>query len=159
LESTDVVTLADFTGEGLIVPRLQTRQMAGVIRELAGTFGASGGDWNVEELSRLALERESQMSTAMEFGAAFPHVRSKICPRLQFALGRFAVPVEWGGPGSLRVQFVFLNAIPAGDATGYLKLVMTMARLGKDQQLLQRFRDAGTARELLELLRSVPMKR
>src|SRR4029077_9922307 len=99
-----------------------------------------GPEWDVATLNQAALERERQMSTAMPFGAAFPHVRSNLCPRLQFALGRAAKPFAWGGRGAPEGPLVLLNAVPADDAMGYLKLVSAMARLGKDSALLERFK-------------------
>src|SRR4051812_41229294 len=107
-----ILTLADFSSEALIIPELQARDMAGAILELSNAFQRSDARWDVPKLNQLAYERERQMSTAMEFGAAFPHIRSDTCLRLQFALGRAATPFEWGQPGFLKVQFIFLNAVP-----------------------------------------------
>ncbi len=152
-------SLADFTGEALIIPALQSRDMVGVIAELSAAFGNCAGNWNVSELNRLAHERESQMSTAMDFGAAFPHVRSFVCPRLQFALGRAPEPIEWGRPGSLRIEFVFLNAIPADDTGGYLKLVSAMARLGRHPALREQLRWAAGTTEILKVLARIPIRK
>jgi PTS system fructose-specific IIA component len=133
--------------------------MAAAIQELSSAFQRSDGQWDAQKLNQAAFEREAQMSTAMEFGAAFPHVRSSACIRLQFAFGRAAEPFEWGGRGSLRVQFVFLNAVPANDAMGYLKLLSGMARLAKEPALLEQFRDAESACELLALLSKLPLRK
>jgi mannitol/fructose-specific phosphotransferase system IIA component (Ntr-type) len=151
--------LADFTCEALILPQLQARDLAGAILELSRLFPLGGPGWDAVKLNRLALEREQQMSTAMPFGAAFPHVRANVCPRLQFALGRSAKPFAWGGRGAPEVRFVFLNAVPAGDAMGYLKLVSAMARLGKDPTLLERFKTAAGAGEILGLLRGISVRK
>ena len=152
-------TLADFTTEALIIPQLQTRNMAGAIQELSNTFPRSDARWDAQKLNQAALEREQQMTTAMDFGAAFPHVRSNACIRLQFALGRAPAPFTWGQPGSLNVQFVFLNAIPANDALGYLKLLSAMARLGKEPALMKQFKAAASAQEILDLLGTIPIRK
>jgi|GEM_PF-2232050 mannitol/fructose-specific phosphotransferase system IIA component (Ntr-type) len=152
-------TLADFTSEALIVPQLQARDMTGAIQELSQAFQSSDTAWNGEELARMALEREEQMSTAMDLGgtgAAFPHVRSTACPRLQFAMGRAVAPLAWDG--SSRVRLVFLNAVPDSDAMGYLKLVSGMARIAKEAGLVEKICAVGGARELLELLKRVPVR-
>jgi PTS system fructose-specific IIC component len=153
------LTLADFTSEALILPSIQSRDMTGTILELSDAFGASDSRWDAQKLNKAALDREQQMSTAMGFGAAFPHVRSPECMKLQFALGRSSEPFEWGKPGSLSVQFVFLNAIPATEALGYLKLLSGMSRLGKEPALLKQFQEATTARELFELLGKISLKK
>jgi mannitol/fructose-specific phosphotransferase system IIA component (Ntr-type) len=154
-----ILTLADFTSEALIIPQLQTRNMAGAIQELSHAFPRTDARWDAQKLNQAALEREQQMTTAMEFGAAFPHVRSIFCLRLQFALGRAPGPFTWGPTGSLTVQFVFLNAIPANDALGYLKLLSAMARLGKEPALLEQFKAAANAKDLMELLGKIPVRK
>jgi len=154
-----IFTLADFTSEALIIPQLQTRNMAGAIQELSNAFPRSDAQWDAQRLNQAALEREQQMTTAMDFGAAFPHVRSNACFRLQFALGRAPTPFTWGLTGSLKVQFVFLNAVPANDSLGYLKLISAMARLGKESALLEQFRTAAGTRELLQLLGTIPIRK
>jgi mannitol/fructose-specific phosphotransferase system IIA component (Ntr-type) len=141
----------------LIIPELQARDMEGAILELSSAFLRSDARWDAEKLHRAALQREQQMSTAMNIGAAFPHVRSDACIRLQFAFGRSAEPVKWSG--SQPVSFVFLNAVPADDAMGYLKLVSGMGKLLKEAALLGQLKTAVTARELLELFVKAPLRR
>jgi mannitol/fructose-specific phosphotransferase system IIA component (Ntr-type) len=131
--------------------------MEGAILELSNAFPRSDARWDAEKLHRAALQREQQMSTAMNFGAAFPHVRSDACIRLQFAFGRSPEPFKWSG--SQRVSFVFLNAVPAQDVMGYLKLVSGMAKLGKDPVLFGQLKTAATARELFELFSKVPLRK
>ena len=154
-----ISTLADFTGEALIIPRLQTCTMAGTIQELSNTFPRSDAQWDAQKLNQAALDREQQMTTAMDFGIAFPHVRSNTCVRLQFALGRAPAPFSWGQPGSFSVQFVFLNAVPTTNTLGYLKLLSAMARLGKEPALLEQFKAAAGAKELMELLAKIPVRK
>jgi mannitol/fructose-specific phosphotransferase system IIA component (Ntr-type) len=152
------LSLADFTCEGLIIPELAARAMPEAILELSEAFHRVDARWDAEKLNRAALERERRMSTAMDFGAAFPHSRFPDCVRLQFGLGRAAEPFPWG-PGLPRVQFVFLNAVPANDAMGYLKLVSGMARLANDPALWGRLKAAGTAKDFLDLLGRMPVRK
>jgi len=141
----------------LIIPQLQARDMEGAILELSNAFPRSDARWDAHKLHQAALQREQQMSTAMNFGAAFPHVRSDACIRLQFALGRSPVAFNWSG--SQRVSFVFLNAVPAEDVMGYLKLVSGMGKLLKESAMLEQMKTAATARELLELFGKVPLRK
>jgi mannitol/fructose-specific phosphotransferase system IIA component (Ntr-type) len=157
--SLSSASLADFTSEALIIPQLKARDMAGAILELSNVFQLSDRQWDAQKLNQTALEREQQMSTAMNFLTAFPHVRSSACPKLQFALGRSNEPFEWGRPGSLSVQFIFLNAIPSSEALGYLKLLSGMSKLGKEPALLEQFKAAVTAKELFELLRKISLRK
>ncbi|MDB6123532.1 MAG: fruA: system, fructose subfamily, component [Pedosphaera sp.] len=159
VNAVNASTLADFTSEALIIPDLKARDMTGAILELSKVFQQSDKRWDAQKLNQFALEREQQMSTAMNFLTAFPHVRSNACLKLQFALGRTSKPFEWGKPGSLSVQFVFLNAVPATEALGYLKLLSGMSKLGKEPALLEQFKAATTAKELFGLLRKISLKK
>ncbi len=131
--------------------------MEGAILELSNAFQCSDARWDAEKLHHTALERERQASTAMKFGAAFAHVRSDACVGLQFAFGRSPEPFLWDG--SQRVRFVFLNAVPADDGMGYLKLISGMAKLGKNPVLLEQLQAMPTARELLELFGRIPLRK
>lgn len=161
-------SLADFTSEKLLLPQLQSRDMAGAIRELTAAIGANDPGLDAATLNQMALAREQQMSTAMEFGAAFPHVRMDVnaafpevrpgnCQALQFALGRSAKPLDW--PGGSKVSLVFLNVVPGTDSMGYMKLVSAMARLGRDRNLMDQLQKASTAAEMLGVLSKMPMKK
>lgn len=142
-----------------MIPQLRAGDMAGAILELCEAFQRSDNRWDAQKLFRGALDREHQMTTAMAFGAAFPHVRSNSCLRLHFGLGRTVEPIEWGPPGSIKVNFVFLNMVPANEAMGYLKLLSGMARLGKDPALLEDFKRATTASELMHQLTRVILRK
>jgi mannitol/fructose-specific phosphotransferase system IIA component (Ntr-type) len=158
--SGQTLTLAHLTNEALVIPRLKSGDMAGAIRELSEAFERHDPVWLAAKLCEAALQREGQMSTAMEFGggfAAFPHVRSEVCPRLMFAVGLEAGAITWGG--GAKVQAVFLNAVPANEAMGYLKLVLAQGRLGKDAAVWGKFRGAGTVGVMWECLGRIPVRR
>jgi PTS system nitrogen regulatory IIA component len=153
-------TLADFTSLPLVLPHLEARDREGALWELSEAFGRlSCGPWNAERIYDAALDCERKISTAMEFGIAFPHVRSTACPRLQFALGRFRRPITWGKYGSLSVRFIFLNAVPSHDGRGYLKLVSSIARLHQHPDLLDQLKTAKDAAEMFSVLGRLPVRK
>ena len=158
LRDNKVLSLADFTSEVLILPELKARTMPGAILELSQAFPRSDGRWDAEKLNHAALEREQQMSTAMEFGAAFPHARSNDWVRLQFALGRSAVPFVWSR-GQPRVQFVFLNAVPANDAMGVLEARFRHGPAGQRCCHSRTIQDCRLNQRPLELLSLMPVRR
>ena len=50
------------------------------------------------------------------------------------------------------MQLVFLLAVPATDAAGYLHLLASLARLGQKPELLAQFRAAENAEAVLAVL-------
>jgi mannitol/fructose-specific phosphotransferase system IIA component (Ntr-type) len=146
------VSLADYTRPALIVPRLRERDTAGVISELSQVLQREGSVPDVLPFYQAALNQELLANSALDSGLAFPHARLSGVKRLQFAFGRAPEPIVWGGRSSWPVQLVFLLAVPATDAAGYLHLLGTLARLGQQPEFLAQLRSADGAEAILTVL-------
>jgi fructose PTS system EIIBC or EIIC component len=152
-------TLADHTGVGLIVPILRERDTAGIISELSQVLQRQGCLPDVLPFYHAALNQELLSNSALPCGIAFPHARLSVAKRLQFALGRAAQPVNWGTNGAAPVQLVFLLAVPATDATSYLHLLASLARLGEQRDFLQQLRAAEDAEAILAVLEKIRLRK
>jgi mannitol/fructose-specific phosphotransferase system IIA component (Ntr-type) len=146
------ISLADYTRPGLIVPRLRERDTAGIISELSQVLQREGSVPDVLPFYQAALNQELLANSALESGLAFPHARLGGVKRLQFAFGRTPEPIVWGGRSSWPVQLVFLIAVPATDAAGYLHLLASLARLGQQPDILAQLREADDAETILASL-------
>src|SRR5512135_3435361 len=113
-------TLADFTRCSLIVPALWQDDPAGIIGELSQFLQREGTVPDVLSFYHAALNQELMNNSAVEAGVAFPHARLGGIRQLRFSLGRAPQPIPWGPKGSPPVRLVFLIAVPATDAAGYL---------------------------------------
>ncbi len=149
--------LAEFTRSGLIIPELRQRDTAGIIWELSQAMQREGCLPDMLPLYHAALNQELLSSNSLECGIALPHARLSVVRQMQFAFGRLHAPVTWGTSGPARVQFVFLVAIPATDATTYLQLLAGIARLGNRPHVLAQLRAAVTSSDVLRLLEGVPI--
>lgn len=152
------VSLADYTLPALIVPRLREGDTAGIVSELSQVLHREGGVPDVLPFYQAALNQELLTSSALDCGLAFPHARLSGIKRLQFALGRTAEPIDWGAKTSWSVQFIFLLAVPATDAAGYLQLLASLARLGQQPEVLAQLRAAENAEAILTVLGNVRMR-
>jgi mannitol/fructose-specific phosphotransferase system IIA component (Ntr-type) len=152
------VSLADYTHPGLIVPRLRERDTAGIISELSHVLHQEGGVPDVLPFYQAALNQELMANSALASGLAFPHARLSGVKRLQFAFGRTPEPIVWGGRSSWPVQLVFLLAVPATDAAGYLHLLASLARLGQQSEILAQLREADGAETILASLQQVRLR-
>jgi mannitol/fructose-specific phosphotransferase system IIA component (Ntr-type) len=56
------------------------------------------------------------------------------------------------------VQLVFLLAVPATDAAGYLHLLASLARLGRQPEILAQLREADHAEAILASLQQVRLR-
>src|ERR1017187_7470179 len=152
------VSLADYTHPGLIVPSLRERDTAGIISELSQVLQREGSVPDVLPFYQAALNQELLANSALESGLAFPHARLSGVKRLQFAFGRPPEPIVWGGRSSWPVQLVFLLAVPATDAAGYLHLLAILARLGQQPEHLAQLRAADNAEAILAVLQKARMR-
>ena len=151
-------SLADYTRPALIVPRLRERDTAGIISELSQLLQREGSVPDVLPFYQAALNQELLANSALESGLAFPHARLSGVKRLQFAFGRTPEPIVWGGRSSWPAQLIFLLAVPATDAAGYLHLLGSLARLGQQPEILAQLREADSAETILASLQQVRLR-
>ncbi|HWW01263.1 MAG TPA: PTS sugar transporter subunit IIA [Candidatus Acidoferrum sp.] len=151
-------TLADYTRAALIVPHLRDRDTAGIIGELSQVLQKEGCVADMLPFYHVALNQELLANSALECGLAFPHARLSGVRQLQFAFGRAPEPVSWGAKGCSAVQFIFLLAVPATDAAGYLHLLASLARLGQQAGLLAQLRTAETPDAILSVLEQIRIR-
>jgi mannitol/fructose-specific phosphotransferase system IIA component (Ntr-type) len=153
-----LASLADYTQSALIVPRLRESDTAGIISELSQVLQHQGCVPDVLPFYQAALNQELLANSALDCGLAFPHARLAGIKRLQFAFGRTPEPIVWGAKSSWPVQFVFLLAVPATDAAGYLHLLASLARLGKQAEHLAQLRTAEDAEAIMAVLQTVRLR-
>jgi mannitol/fructose-specific phosphotransferase system IIA component (Ntr-type) len=152
------VSLADYTRPMLIVPRLRDADTAGIVGELSQVLHREGAVPDVLPFYQAALNQELLSSSALDCGLAFPHARLSGVKRLQFALGRTLEPIAWGAKSSWPVQLIFLLAVPATDAAGYLQLLASLARLGQQPEALALLRAAENAEAILTVLGNIRIR-
>jgi PTS system nitrogen regulatory IIA component len=152
------LTLADFTGPQLIVPRLRENDTAGIISELSNVLQRQNIVLDVLPFYHSALNQELLANSALGCGLAFPHARLSGVKQLQFAFGRAPQPVIWGAKGLWPVQFVFLLAVPATDAAQYLHLLASLVRLGQQSDLLAELRTSENVDAVLGILERIKLR-
>jgi len=116
------VGISRFSAEGLMVPNLNVTNKTEAIMHLATTMEVQGFINSADKLLESALEREAVLTTAMENGLAFPHVRGVEGGGLTLALGVSRAGIKFDDQGLL-VNFVFLMTIPTAVSAFYLKLL------------------------------------
>jgi fructose PTS system EIIBC or EIIC component len=152
------MTLADFTNPALIIPRLQSTDVAGVINELSQALQREGRISDLLPFYHAALNREYLVSTNTEAGMAFPHARIASLKQVSFALGRSQQSLAWGSKSQSSVRLVFLLAVPATDSTQYLPLISGLVRLAKDQALVDHMLTERNPEQLFEALQQVELR-
>ena len=153
------------TPEGTPVPALLTTDLvaldaglgpdrAAVVRVLAGLVAAAGRATGAEALYADAMAREAKAATGLPGGIAIPHCRSAAVTRPTLAFARLSPAVDFGaadGPADL----VFLIAAPEHGDADHLTLLSALARALVRPEFVASLRAAGTAAEVVALVRDV----
>jgi PTS system nitrogen regulatory IIA component len=151
-------SLADYTRPALIVPELRERDTAGAVKELSQILHQQGCVPDVLAFYHAALNHEFLVNSATDCGIAFPHARLHGVAQSAFAFGRSPEAFPWGTRPSSPVQLIFLLAVPATDATGFLQLLSALARLGQDEQLLAGLRAQESPQGIFELFKQIKVR-
>lgn len=152
------VTLADFTSPGLIVPHLRGKDVASVLQELGQFMQREGRVPDLLPFYHAALNREFLVSSDTGAGMAFPHARLPGLRELSFAFGRSDEPLGWGAKVARSVRLVFLIAVPATDSTQYLSLISGLARLAKENRLVEKLFAAQATFQMFEVFQQVELR-
>lgn len=117
--------ISRFSAEELMVVGLEAKTKEEAIACLAEAMEKARFISNADKLVTGVLERESILSTAMEGGIAFPHVRGVEGGGLTLAMGVSKKGIDWNGE---KVKIVFLSAIPVAVSAFYLRLMGGLAQ-------------------------------
>jgi mannitol/fructose-specific phosphotransferase system IIA component (Ntr-type) len=114
--------ISRFSAEALMVPDMVAGSAADAIEILASKMEAEGFVSNSDQLIMSAMERETMLSTAVDFGLAFPHVRGVEGGSLTLACGVSKEPFAWDESGT-QTNIVFLITIPSAVSAFYMRLI------------------------------------
>ncbi len=143
--------ISRFSAESLMVPNLKASTGAEAIEELSKVMYDQGFVSGVDKLVQSALEREAVLSTAMENGLAFPHVRGVEGGGLTLALGVSRNGIKYDDAGSV-ATIIFFITIPTAVSAFYLKLVSGLTETFLKEQHREAILAAETSGQLWKAL-------
>jgi mannitol/fructose-specific phosphotransferase system IIA component (Ntr-type) len=114
--------ISRFSGESLMLPGMKAQSAAEAIAALAALMEEAGFISNAGKLTESALEREAILSTALDTGIAFPHVRGVEGGGLTLALGTLTEDLVFDDEGN-KVRIIFFMTIPTAVSAFYLRLM------------------------------------
>ncbi len=117
------VGIERFSSPDLMIPRLAAAERDDAIAEICHLMEEKNFIDNGVRLSEEALKREAIVSTAVDHGLAFPHVRGVEGGGLTLALGISEKGIKFGGPSRTLTRIIFFMVIPTAASAFYLKLL------------------------------------
>jgi mannitol/fructose-specific phosphotransferase system IIA component (Ntr-type) len=117
--------ISRFSAEELMIADMDAATREDAIAQLAEAMERNGFISSADNLVAAALEREAVLSTAIDGGIAFPHVRGVEGGGLTLAMGVSRKGIDWDGE---KVNIVFLSAIPVAVSAFYLRLMAGLSQ-------------------------------
>ena len=143
--------ISRFSAETLMVPDLKATTGAEAIAELAAVMEEKNFVSNADKLVETALEREAVLSTAMDNGLAFPHVRGVEGGGLTLSLGVSKKGIKFDDAGNV-VNIVFFITIPTAVSAFYLRLMSGLTETFLKEQNREAILLAETPEQLWKAL-------
>jgi PTS system nitrogen regulatory IIA component len=122
------VGIARFSAANLMVPKLAAKTREEVVGELAKVLAETGFIEDAATVTEHALRREAMVSTAIEHGLAFPHVRDVEGGGLTLAVGLREKGIDFGAADGHLSKIFFFAVIPTPATAFYLRLLAGLVR-------------------------------
>jgi len=146
------VGIARFSAPSLMIPRLEAATRDEAIQELAVRMQEQGFVDDANKLVDAALKREAIVSTALDHGLAFPHVRGVEGGGLTLGLGISSKGIKFDGHDKMLTKIVFFLVIPTAASAFYLKLLAGLAETFMDAEARKVLTAEEDAEKLWKLL-------
>ncbi|MGD9782366.1 MAG: PTS sugar transporter subunit IIA [Kiritimatiellia bacterium] len=147
------VGIERFSAETLMIPALKGADRDAVLAELCRKLADEGFVDDAGKLLDAALKREAIISTSVENGLAFPHVRCIEGGALTLALGLAPKGVKFDHPaGKANTRIVFFMVIPTAASAFYLKLLSGLSQVFQKAENRDKLLEADTPEKLWKAL-------
>lgn len=147
-----------FSCEALMIPNLKGDTTEEVLKQICERMQEEEFVDDAEALLETALEREAIMSTAVDHGIAFPHVRGVEGGGLSLALGIHKKGIKFNPDGGRLSRIFVFMVIPTAASAFYLKLLSGMSDALMKEDARELLLKAKTQEELWAALRKATRK-
>lgn len=141
-----------FTSPELMMVGLKGETAEEVLAEMCSRMAEEGFVDDGEHLLDLSLQREAIISTAVDNGIAFPHVRGVEGGGLSMLVGIHKKGVKFGGPGRTLTRIFFFMVIPTATSAFYMKLIAGLSRTFREKDASEALLAAKTDEDLWKAL-------
>src|SRR5271170_6489572 len=133
---------------------LQSREKVPALREVAELLVQNKCVGNFEAFFNEILQRERVSNTALGHDVAIPHARTDQCSDILIAIGRSREGIDFEAKDGSPVRLIFLIGTPKQMVTDYLRVVGTLARLLRQDDLRRSLLDAPDAATFIKIIES-----
>jgi fructose-specific phosphotransferase system IIA component len=131
---------------------LQNKEKVAALREVAELLVHNKCVGDFEAFFNEILQRERVSNTALGHDVAIPHARTDQCSDILIAVGRSREGIDFETKDGSPVRLIFLIGTPKQMVTDYLRVVGTLARLLRQDDLRQSLLEAPDAATFIKII-------
>jgi mannitol/fructose-specific phosphotransferase system IIA component (Ntr-type) len=146
------VGIERFSSPELMISDLKSSERDDVLAELCTKMEAEGFVDNASKLLEEALKREAIISTAVDHGLAFPHVRGVEGGGLTLALGLSRKGIKFSPGARSLTRIIFFMVIPTAASAFYLKLLSGLTQTFQKNEVREKLFEVETPEQLWKML-------
>ncbi|HLV32006.1 MAG TPA: PTS sugar transporter subunit IIA [Chitinispirillaceae bacterium] len=144
--------IQDLLQKSSILIDLKSTEKDQVLRQTAKFMASLYGLDNGEQISRLILERESDMSTGIGYGIAIPHARITGIDRLYMVAARSVNGIEFGAIDDQPVHVIFMLVSPANTSTEHTQILSSLSSIMAYEDVREKLFSAETVEQFLDII-------
>jgi PTS system fructose-specific IIC component len=152
------VGVARFSAAELMLPRIEAQERDAAIAELIQLMAEQGFVENPQDLLGAALRREAIVSTALDHGLAFPHVRGVEGGGLIFSLGLKKRGFRFDPAQGRLTRIIFFIVIPSATSVFYLQVLSGLIKAFQEEGARKKLLACATATEMWTILKGLTKK-
>ncbi len=150
--------LADVITEDCIISELDAIDKDSALREMVLHLAGHTNGLDTEKALQALLEREGQGTTGIGHGVAIPHGKIKGLDCIRVSFGRSRKGVDFKAMDNLPVHLFFLIIAPENSAAACLKLLASISRLLKNQEIRFSLMNAEGPSEIMSIITEAERK-
>jgi mannitol/fructose-specific phosphotransferase system IIA component (Ntr-type) len=152
------VGVARFSASELMLPRLEAEDRDDAISELIELMAQKGFVENPGELLEAALRREAIVSTALDHGLAFPHVRGIEGGGLIFSLGLKKRGFKFDPHAGKLTRICFFIVVPSATSVFYLQVLSGLIEALREDSARKKLLACETPPQMWTAVKSLTQK-
>jgi PTS system nitrogen regulatory IIA component len=104
------------------------------------------------ELLDAFISRESLGSTALGYGVAIPHIRTKLLSQPQLAIIQLKTPINFDADDKRPVDIIFAIIVPEEDINNHLNILAECSGLLTQKKFREKIRQAKTSSNIMTII-------
>lgn len=149
----EVIKPSELINKNLIDLNLNAASKESAIDELVKMLSLEGVLKDADEFKREIFKREKLTTTAVGYGVAIPHAKSKVVKEPKVAFGIIRNGINYNAPDKEKVKLIFMLAVGESKNDLHLKAISNLSKLLINSEFRKKLLNATKKEEILETIK------